>query len=351
MSQIRTDRLAHQRYLRFVPTDAGTPAMHFQAHERPNGQEQMAPHRPVRPHVGALDPAALLQSTVIDLNAPALLGQRGPLGFSHGSIIGHPGFRVAVWGDHPEDVDEPIAAQMHHAALSGDRDVRDGHGVAAALQRDQTVGLQAGQEGPVQSPQDLEVLEARIPAVEQDGGRRQPAALGHGQHLPEVGVLRVPTRRLVIDPEVAGQPVGARRPQQRQQVDPFDDPMMLAAPMVRDQPLGLGVGFIQRRVVQDQHAFPPIHEIPDFPPQRRRVGRLSLQQSGKRIMGRWVTRRGRTAGGLCAGEDLLGCNEELDVVQRIALGRIHGRVLLADWRRSISRQHSAMAWNGQLRNS
>ena len=35
MSQIRPNGLTHKRHLRCVPTDAGTPAMDFQAHKKP----------------------------------------------------------------------------------------------------------------------------------------------------------------------------------------------------------------------------------------------------------------------------------------------------------------------------
>lgn len=52
MSQIRTNRLTHNRQLRRVPTEPGAPAMHFQAHEGPDRQQEMAAHRQRRAENG-----------------------------------------------------------------------------------------------------------------------------------------------------------------------------------------------------------------------------------------------------------------------------------------------------------
>lgn len=64
---------------------------------------------------------------------------------------------------------------------------------------------------------------------------------------------------------------------------------MLAAPMARDQLHLLGLGFVQRGVVQQQQtavAHLRRHQLLRFMPQRLGVGRLSGQQAGEGIMSR-----------------------------------------------------------------
>jgi hypothetical protein len=79
----------------------------------------------------------------------------------------------------------------------------------------------------------------------------------------------------------------------------------------------------------------------DFLPQRRRIGRLSLQQTREGIVRRGRLAGGCTAGGLGTGEGALGSDEELDVVQRIASRRIHPGALLATRCDGLERQHGA----------
>ncbi len=53
-----------------------------------------------------------------------------------------------------------------------------------------------------------------------------------------------------------------------------------------------------------------------------------MQQAGEGIVGRRVRPFRGTAGGLGAGADLLRSDQKVDVVQVIALGRVHGLYLL-----------------------
>lgn len=61
---------------------------------------------------------------------------------------------------------------------------------------------------------------------------------------------------------------------------------MLTAPVVSHQIHPPGVRFVQGSVIQDQKSLPEVYKCLCFLPQRRRVGRLSLPQAGKGIVGR-----------------------------------------------------------------
>jgi hypothetical protein len=62
--------------------------------------------------------------------------------------------------------------------------------------------------------------------------------------------------------------------------------------------------------------------FPCFLPQRFRIWRLSLQQTGKGIMS-WRLPFGLALGSFCAGEYLLSSNEKVDVIQFIAFEWVH----------------------------
>ena len=85
----------------------------------------------------------------------------------------------------------------------------------------------------------------------------------------------------------------------------------------------VGVGLVQRRIVQDQQALAPIHHRFGFPPQRLRVWRPSLKQAREGIMGRSVLLPGVGAGRFGTGKFLLRRNQKVDVVEVVNLRRIH----------------------------
>jgi hypothetical protein len=60
-----------------------------------------------------------------------------------------------------------------------------------------------------------------------------------------------------------------------------------------------------------------------FLPQRRRVGRLSLQRAGKGIVGRGLIPFRLAPRRPSTGEDPLSGDEEVDVVQVVALRWVH----------------------------
>ena len=242
--------------------------MDFESHERTQGKLEVASHGPLVADLHAFYSAALLQTPVVHLDAPALLRESRALILRHLRIIGDPEFRIVVFGDKPEDQDVPIAAQVDDQPFLGDRHLGNRHCLAAARERDQAIALQARQEGPLPLPQRLEILQAGVPAIEQHVARDQAAGLGGFQHRAEVRVLRLPTGRQGVHPEVARDEPLPVRPEKRQQVDALDDAVVFPALVVRHQSPRLHVGLIQRCVIEHQHPLPTPHEPMDFLPQR-----------------------------------------------------------------------------------
>ena len=82
----------------------------------------------------------------------------------------------------------------------------------------------------------------------------EAAGLGPLKHRQEVVVLGQAVLGLVVEPVVAGYDPIAVGPDDGDQVDAPDDPLVLARPVAADQVDLLGVVLIERRVVEDQQA-------------------------------------------------------------------------------------------------
>lgn len=212
---------------------------------------------------------------------------------------------------------------MNHPPLPRDFHLTDGY-ISLPLRVDQAVALQPRQKPPAKADYGLEVLQAGIPAVHQDIFRLKPPLLRFLEHGLKVVVFALPILGLVVDPKVAGDQGLPLRPQQGHEGDAPNHPLVFAAPVVTHQVHVPSVGLIQGGVVQDQQPLPELHEGLGLLPQRRRVGRLSLQQAGKGIMGGRALLLWTTASGLGTGEDPLSGDEKVDVVQVIALRWVHG---------------------------
>src|SRR5215210_9578256 len=101
---------------------------------------------------------------------------------------------------------------------------------------------------------------------------------------------------------------------------------MLTTPMTVHQLHLLGVGLVQRGVVVYQKPVLWLDQRLGFGPQRLRVGRLSREQAGEGIVSRWgfgARRLWLGASCLGAGENLLGGDQELNVVQFVTSGWVH----------------------------
>src|SRR5262245_10627511 len=202
MSEVGADSVADDGRLGLDPTDAMNEAVTLQAQEGAQGQPDVVALRPGAACLAPLHLGALLDPPVIALDRPAILRVLLPLKVGHRQVAGGPVRNVAVWGDYLEYLHQPVPDQPDLRPARAD--VRAAQGpLALPVLVDQAVGLQPRQPGPAQLAQQLEVLQAGIPAVEGHQARLEAAPVGRRDHGAEVVVLGEPLR-LVEDAVVTG---------------------------------------------------------------------------------------------------------------------------------------------------
>jgi hypothetical protein len=305
-------------------------------------QADVVPLRPRGADLGPLHVAALLQRPVIRLDGPASLGQPEQLQLAHRHVAGRPVFNVPVSGDDLEDLDRPVALQPDHRAARRDRRLAD-RDEPAAVGVDPAVGLQLRQPPPAEGADQLQVVQAAVPAVEGDALRREAPGARRGEHGAEVVVLRQPIRLLVVDPIVAGGLAVAVGPEQGDEVDAPDDPLMLARPVAGDEGDLVGVGLVQGRVIDDQDAARLPHGGLDLGPEGRGVGLEPVQQPGEGVVRRRPRSVGLHGGGLGAGGGARAGDQEVDVVGITALRGSHADILDAPARSRTRNRRTLIA--------
>ena len=313
MGQIVPDSFTHKHGFGGVPMPSRPQTMDFQADKGAYGEDNMIPLRPGFADLRPLCPTALFETAMVRLDGPTLPSQAGSLDCVHGQVIGGPVFRVTVWGDDPKDQDHAKTFEMDLSSWSWDGDRRQGD-VAVSIRIDQPVVLQPGQKVPAMSAHRFEVLHTAVPAIKTNELGGEAARFRCGQHRPEMLVLGLTVgQRLIVDAAVTGQGGGPIGPDHGEQVDPRNHLMMLAAPMACDEFDVPGIGFVQGRIIQDEQASRGPHIGTHLLPQRRRVGRLSMQQADKRIMRRGVRGRRSALRGFGTGVDALRSDQKLDI--------------------------------------
>jgi hypothetical protein len=298
--------------------------MVLQTQECPDRQPDVVALRPGGPDLSPFHTAALLQAPVIVLDPPALLGvgQSGQL--IHLQVVRRPVFNVPVSGDDLEDADRPEPLQMDDRPPRSDRHLGDGP-VSLAIEIHLPVDLQLRQEGPTADSDRLEVLQGRVPAVKGHAPWLEAAGLGLVEHRPEVVVLGQAVLALVVEPVVAGDDPVAIGPDQGDQVDAPDDPLVLTRPVAADQVDLLGVVLVQSRVVEDEQAPLAVDHRAGLVPERGGVGLQPMQEPGEGVVGRRVGRFRLHRGGLRTAERSGRGDEEIDVVgvATFGLGGVH----------------------------
>jgi len=102
-------------------------------------------------------------------------------------------------------------------------------------------------------------------------------------------------------------------PEEGDQVDPPDDGVMLARPVMGDQLDGLGIGLIEGRVVNDENPGGEPDLGSGLPPEFFGVGFEAGQESAEGVVGRRVRRVGLDPCRLGRGIRPRGGNQEVDV--------------------------------------
>src|SRR5205085_7062503 len=142
---------SNNRGLRFKPTDPFMVTMNLQTQERPQRQTDMIALRSRGSYLCPFHITELLDPTMIVFNRPSIVGILDTSQFAHLQVIGRPIFNVAVWSNHLEYPNQPIALQMHDAAVFMDSDLADGY-QPLTIWIDQAILFQPGQPNPVKSP-------------------------------------------------------------------------------------------------------------------------------------------------------------------------------------------------------
>jgi hypothetical protein len=330
MPQIGPDGIPNNARFCRVPTPAGVYPLDFQTHKRADRQHNVVALGHRLAHLGALHATALLEATMVAFNRPALLRNRVALLQRQRQVIRHPIFRVTIWGNRPKYVNEAKALEMHLPSRYGN--LNAGHrDIAGPIRVDQPIVLQAGQEVPAMRSHGLQVVETAVPTVETDEPGREPSFFRRHEHGAKVLVLGLTRGQgFVIDSTITGQGHPSISPHQRQQIDAGNHAMMFAAPMAGHQLHLTGIGFVQRRVIEQEQAGGSRHEGQHFLPQRRRVGRLSVQQAHKGIVRRWVNGVWCTLGGFRTRVDPLSGDQKLDIINICHFWWIHTTPVLCE---------------------
>ena len=141
-------------------------------------------------------------------------------------------------------------------------------------------------------------------------------------------VLGLAVFGLVVEPIIAWGLAVAIGPDQRDQIDPPDDRLVLARPVAADQFDLRGIGLVQGRVIQDQDTALAVDQRSSLLPQGLRVGLDPVQQSSEGVVGRGLTRVGLHGGGLRTRDGLGAGDQEVDVVGVVAFCGPHRRIIV-----------------------
>ena len=193
-------RLSAHSPLGLVATDPSGEEMVIKPQERPQRHTDVVALRPRRIGLRLLHPTALLRVPVVVLDRARPLGHMLMVVLAHPLVAGRPVVIAAVKGDRLGDADGVVADQSGRRA-GGDILVIRKRQDATALGIDLAVGLEPGQPPPALVADLLEVLQADIPAVEEDRTRGKPSTLGDEHHLPE-WIVHGPDVGFVVDAEV-----------------------------------------------------------------------------------------------------------------------------------------------------
>src|SRR3989304_918838 len=259
MSQIQTHSGTDNARLRFKPRDTCLKPVSFKANICTDGQANVVTLRDFEAVLATLDTGKLFEATMVDLNLPGIQGVKGSLLDGHIQAAGGPVFRVAVCADCPKNLDPAIPFEVNQTSLNWNKDLAD-RTVAAAVDTDFPVALELRQPVPFQAAQQFEIRQPAVPTIKHHQLRLKSTLFGLFTHVLEVVILAQTILDLVVKPKITRQPTLAIGPHQRDQVDTLHHGMVLARPVPTDTRHLQGIRFVQSRIIDDQHAFCPIHQ-------------------------------------------------------------------------------------------
>jgi len=146
------------------------------------------------------------------------------------------------------------------------------------------VMLEPCQPSPPDRVNLFDVHQAAVAAVKKHIFPLESPFLGHVNQSPEMVVLGLAIIRLAIDQVIARKVALTIGPKQRQQINPFDNGMVLARPHVVDKIHLAFVWFVQNRIVQHQYPGGQTHLRLHLKPKCIVCWLKRVQQTGVRIM-------------------------------------------------------------------
>jgi hypothetical protein len=326
MSKIVADSITNDTHLGFEPRATGTHVVRLQTQKSADRQANVITLRLGLAMLALLNPRVLFQAAMVRLDLLGYFGLICALVWRHVQATGGPVFSVAVSADCPKHFHPAIAFQMDPPTLGRNSDLTH-DAIALPIGIDQAIALQPGQPSPLQVPQQLQILQSRIPTVESHPFGLKTALSSLAYHGAEVIILGQPVMIAIIDPEVTWDRGFAIRSQQRDQIDPLDDCVVFPRPMLGDQIHFLRIGLFQRRIIQHQHACCAIHQRLGLFPQRRTIRLTPVQQTRVGIM-RWTFLAIQLGAGCFYGtKRVRRTDQELNIVLFVTFWWIHAVIL------------------------
>lgn len=296
--------------------------MMLKSQERSQRQPDVIALRSRLARLASFDSAKLLDAPMIGLYGPRHILKLHALKLTHFQFVGRPVFNVAVLGHELEYFDETVSLQMKHGAGLSNLDFAD-PAVALAVGINLPITLELRQPEPPQIANDFEVIEAPVPAIEQDTGGLEASLFSGKQHLAKMIILRRPICRLVKEAIVTRNVTVAIGPQKRNQINAAHDFAMFARPMAADEFNLFGVLLVERRIIQDQYASVQFNLMTGFLPEVFAIGVDAQQQAVDGIVSRRVILVWLHPRCFCAAIDSGGGNQKINIVVRIAFWSIH----------------------------
>ena len=153
--------------------------------------------------LASLDPATLLNAAVILLDIPSKILERFSVGLRCIKDIGSPVFCFPVGMNNPEHLDETVLAQVHNSSFRRDINIRN-RAVMRVIRVYQPVGFESGTPVPFLRTDQFQVVDTRIPRIEDDAIWLKLSFISSPKHIPEMVIFILPILVRIIDPEIYG---------------------------------------------------------------------------------------------------------------------------------------------------
>ena len=132
---------------------------------------------------------------------------------------------------------------------------------------------------PAEAANLFQVLQAAVPAIEGDETRSKAACFSGMKHGTQMVILGQTINGFVVEAIVTWDGVCAIAPQQRDQIDPRDNAMMFAGPVAVDEFNLPSIGFVERRVINNQQTIVERDMLLGFLPKRCGVRVEAVKQA------------------------------------------------------------------------